>query len=102
MGKIGIKTAGTVVTPPAPSTPVELSAEDRSKDAFFAQVAEIRFLFFIGALLQNPQGDLDAGDVLAAYMHLQDGDPTYQAQRRFCVIQFGVRAGAPSCARGPR
>ena len=28
------------------------------------------------------------GDFLAAYIYLQDGDPTYQAARRFCVAEW--------------
>ncbi len=28
------------------------------------------------------------GDFLAAYIYLQDGNPTYQAARRFCVVEW--------------
>ena len=38
MGKIGIKTAGTAVPS---SMPMALSEEEKSKDAFFVQIAEI-------------------------------------------------------------
>jgi hypothetical protein len=70
MGKIGIKTAGTVVTPPAPSTPVELSAEDRSKDAFFAQVAEIA-----EAMITRHGKDFAIGTMVLAAKFIAEGKP---------------------------
>ena len=41
MGKIGSKGAETVVPPHTPPKPMELNEEDKSKDAFFVQLAEI-------------------------------------------------------------
>jgi hypothetical protein len=41
MTKVGIKSAGTAAPPRPSPKQTELSEEDRSKDAFFAQVAEI-------------------------------------------------------------
>jgi hypothetical protein len=69
----------------------------------------------LGHLLQNaqvpgfgPGGDTEQraigegfGDTLAAYMHLQDGDPTYQAQRRFCVMDWDATSSNPLTATNP-
>lgn len=70
MGKIGIKPAGTIVTPPAPSTPMELSAEDRSKDAFFAKVAEIA-----EAMLARHGKDFAIGTLVLAAKFVAEGKP---------------------------
>ena len=70
MGKIEIKAAGTVVTPPAPSTPAELSADDRSKDAFFAQVAEIA-----EAMIVRHGKDFAIGTLVLAAKFVAEGKP---------------------------
>lgn len=70
MGKIGIQPAGTIVTPPAPSTPMELSAEDRSKDAFFAQVAEIA-----EAMIARHGKDFAIGTLVLAAKFVAEGKP---------------------------
>jgi hypothetical protein len=41
------------------------------------------------------------GDFLATYTYLQDGDPTYQAARRFCVMEWDATSYNPVDASNP-
>jgi hypothetical protein len=68
MSKIEIKTAGTVVPPPAPPTPMELSEEDRSKDAFFVQLAEIA-----EAMIARHGKDFAMGTLLLSARFIAEG-----------------------------
>ena len=40
------------------------------------------------------------GDFLAAYIYLQDGNPTYQAANRFCVMEWDVTGSLPAGNEG--
>jgi hypothetical protein len=70
MSKIGIKTAGTAVLPPAPSEPVELSEEDMSKDAFFIQIAEVA-----EAMIARHGKDFAIGTLVLSARFIAEGKP---------------------------
>jgi hypothetical protein len=70
MSKIEIKTAGTTVPPPAPPTQMELSEEDRSKDAFFVQMAEIA-----EAMIARHGKDFAMGTLLLSARFIAEGRP---------------------------
>lgn len=70
MSKIGIKKAATVATPNAPSTQMELSEEDGSKDAFFAQVAEIA-----EAMITRHGKDFAIGTLVLSAKFIAEGKP---------------------------
>lgn len=67
MSKIGIKTAGTA----APlAMPMELSEEDRSKDAFFVQMAEIA-----EAMIARHGKDFAIGTLVLSAKFIAEGKP---------------------------
>jgi hypothetical protein len=70
MTKIGIKSAGTVVPPRSSPTQPELSEEDRSKDAFFARVAEIA-----EAMIARHGKDFAMGTMLLSAQFIAEGKP---------------------------
>jgi hypothetical protein len=70
MSKIGIKTAGTAVPSPAPRMPMELSEEDRSKDAFFVQIAEIA-----EAMIARHGKDFAIGTLVLSAKFIAEGKP---------------------------
>ena len=70
MGKIGIKGAETVVPPHAPSSPMELNEEDRSKDAFFVQLAEIA-----EAMIARHGKDFAMGTLVLSAKFIAEGKP---------------------------
>jgi hypothetical protein len=70
MSKIGIKTAGTTVPPPAPSEAVELSGEDVSKDAFFIQIAEVA-----EAMIARHGKDFAIGTLVLSARFIAEGKP---------------------------
>jgi hypothetical protein len=70
MSKIGIKKAGPAVPPDAPSEPLELSEEDRSKDAFFVQMAEIA-----EAMIARHGKDFAIGTLVLSAKFIAEGKP---------------------------
>jgi len=70
MEKIGIKAAETVVPPSAPPKPMELNEEDRSKDAFFVQLAEIA-----EAMIARHGKDFAMGTLLLSAKFIAEGKP---------------------------
>ena len=70
MSKTGVKTAGAVVQPHAPSAPIELSEEDRSKDAFFVQMAEIA-----EAMIARHGKDFAIGTLVLSAKFIAEGKP---------------------------
>jgi hypothetical protein len=70
MGKIGIKSAEAVVPPHAPPKPMELNEEDRSKDAFFVQLAEIA-----EAMIVQHGKDFAMGTLLLSAKFIAEGKP---------------------------
>jgi hypothetical protein len=74
MSKIEIKTAGTAVPPSAPPAQIELSEEDRSKDAFFVQMAEIA-----EAMIARHGKDFAMGTLLLSARFIAEGRPLKRA-----------------------
>ena len=70
MGKIGIKDAEAVVRPHAPPTSMELNEEDRSKDAFFVQLAEIA-----EAMIARHGKDFAMGTLVLSAKFIAEGKP---------------------------
>ena len=73
MSKIGIKAAGNVAQAGqerAPPRPLELSEEDRSKDAFFVQVAEIA-----EAMIARHGKDFAIGRCVLSAKFIAEGKP---------------------------
>jgi hypothetical protein len=73
MTKIGIKAAGNVAQAGqerAPSQQLELSDEERSKDAFFVQIAEIA-----EAMIARHGGDFAIGAFLLSAKFIAEGKP---------------------------
>jgi len=70
MGKIGIKGVEAVVPPPAPPRSMELNEEDRSKDAFFVQLAEIA-----EAMIARHGKDFAMGTLLLSAKFIAEGKP---------------------------
>lgn len=68
MSKIEIKAAGTVEPPRGPFTQMELSEEDRSKDAFFVQLAEIA-----EAMIARHGKDFTMGTLLLSARFIAEG-----------------------------
>jgi hypothetical protein len=68
MSKIEIKAAGTIAPQGAPSTQMELSEEDRSKDAFFGQLAEIA-----EAMIARHGKDFAMGTLLLSARFIAEG-----------------------------
>ena len=76
MSKIGIKTAGTAVPPPARTAAMELSEEDRSKDAFFVQIAEIA-----EAMIARHGKDFAIGTLVLSAKFIAEGKPLINRTR---------------------
>jgi len=70
MGKIGITGVEAVVPPHAPPKPMELNEEDRSKDAFFVQLAEIA-----EAMIARHGKDFAMGTLLLSAKFIAEGKP---------------------------
>jgi hypothetical protein len=70
MTKVGIKSAGSAAPPRASSKQAELSEEDRSKDAFFVQVAEIA-----EAMIARHGKDFAMGTMLLSAKFIAEGKP---------------------------
>jgi len=70
MSKTGIKTAETAVPLHAPPEPMELSEEDRSKDAFFVQMAEIA-----EAMIARHGKDFAIGTLVLSAKFIAEGKP---------------------------
>ena len=70
MGKIGIKGVEAVVPPHAPPKPMALNEEDRSKDAFFVQLAEIA-----EAMIGQHGKDFAMGTLLLSAKFIAEGKP---------------------------
>jgi hypothetical protein len=70
MRKIEIKAAGTVEPPRAPAAQMELSEEDRSKDAFFVQLAKIA-----EAMIARHGKDFTMGTLLLSARFIAEGRP---------------------------
>ena len=73
MSKIGIKAAGNAAQAGqerAPPRPLELSEEDRSKDAFFVQVAEIA-----EAMIARHGKDFAIGTLVLSAKFIAEGKP---------------------------
>jgi hypothetical protein len=73
MGKIGIKAAGDVtptVREQAPPQQLELSEEERSKDAFFVQIAEIA-----EAMIARHGKDFAIGAFVLSAKFIAEGKP---------------------------
>jgi hypothetical protein len=70
MSKIEIKAAGTVEPPHQPFTQMELSEDDRSKDAFFVQLAEIA-----EAMIARHGKDFAMGTLLLSARFIAEGRP---------------------------
>jgi len=70
MGKSESKGAETVVPPHAPPKPMELNEEDRSKDAFFGQLAEIA-----NAMIARHGKDFAMGTLLLSAKFIAEGKP---------------------------
>lgn len=70
MGKIGIKAVETVVPPHAPTKPMALNEEDKSKDAFFGQLAEIA-----EAMIARHGKDFAMGTLLLSAKFIAEGRP---------------------------
>jgi hypothetical protein len=68
MSKIEIKATGTVEPPRAPPAQMELSEEDRSKDAFFVQLAEIA-----EAMIARHGKDFTMGTLLLSARFIAEG-----------------------------
>jgi hypothetical protein len=68
MGKIGVKGAEAVVPPHAP--PKSMNEEDRSKDAFFVQLAEIA-----EAMIARHGKDFAMGTLLLSAKFIAEGKP---------------------------
>jgi len=68
MSKIGTKAAGKA--PHAPSEPTALSEEDRSKDAFFVQIAEIA-----EAMIGRHGKDFAIGTLVLSAKFVAEGKP---------------------------
>jgi hypothetical protein len=68
MSQIGIKTTGTAA-PPRPE-PMELNDEDRSKDAFFVQIAEIA-----EAMIVRHGKDFAIGTLVLSAKFIAEGKP---------------------------
>jgi len=67
MGKIGIKTAGTAVLS---SMPMALSEEEKSKDAFFVQIAEIA-----EAMIARHSKEFAIGTLVLSAKFIAEGKP---------------------------
>ena len=70
MEKIGIKGVETVAPPHASPKPMELNEEDRSKDAFFVQLAEIA-----EAMIGQHGKDFAMGTLLLSAKFIAEGKP---------------------------
>ena len=70
MRKTGIKGVETVVPPHAPPKPMELNEEDRSKDAFFVQLAEIA-----EAMVARHGKEFAMGTLLLSAKFIAEGKP---------------------------
>jgi hypothetical protein len=70
MSNIEIKAAGTVEPPHQPFTQMELSEDDRSKDAFFVQLAEIA-----EAMIARHGKDFAMGTLLLSARFIAEGRP---------------------------
>jgi hypothetical protein len=70
MSKIEIKAAGTVEPPQQPFTQMELSDDDRSKDAFFVRLAEIA-----EAMIARHGKDFAMGTLLLSARFIAEGRP---------------------------
>ena len=70
MTKVGIKSAGTAAPPRSSPGRAELSEDDRSKDAFFVQVAEIA-----EAMIARHGKDFAMGTMLLSAKFIAEGKP---------------------------
>ena len=70
MTKVGIKSAETAAPPRSSSEQAELSEEDKSKDAFFVQVAEIA-----EAMIARHGKDFAMGTMLLSAKFIAEGKP---------------------------
>ena len=70
MTKVGIKSAGTATPSRSPPKQTELSEEDKSKDAFFVQVAEIA-----EAMIARHGKDFAMGTMLLSAKFIAEGKP---------------------------
>ena len=70
MSKIEVKAAATVVPTRAPTTQLELSEEDRSKDGFFVRLAEIA-----EAMIARHGKEFAMGTLLLSAKFIAEGRP---------------------------